>query len=319
MSTSSLTINFSAASAPEFRDSWVRLEQIMPSEAADYASLADVHAMWLAAATGRSARLLRSLTCPLEFDGTTIRIFLGFYAWPSSPSLPFSLSVAMGEISAGQVVRQQREFSLFIDNRTGVDLDYYMEGISLVWETPSFLRTGEEIDAPTFTLVNGNRLEFSSEVFGAIRVSGIAVGMHHVVSMELSKPVEDVPAPADYTVYPDNTFLMNVPPVDLVASSPKIENLENTVTASWLDQAETETEQLRLALPKCVAAVLAMCPDMYQTITLLCQEVSTLSVYYNACTGAVIAAVSGADPQKFCTQIGAGETVVANPWGVGTL
>jgi len=318
MSDSSLIINYSSTPSLSEDAKWVKLEQIMPSEIMTYASLKDLHEMWLSSSTGTSSRSLRSTTCPVEFIGSSIRIRLGFYAWPSIVEFPFTLSSSMGAIDSGQKVQQYKQFSMFIENRNEVDLPYSMSDVVTVWETPTFNRDGGEIPQPTFELVNNNVLKFSNEVFGAVRVVGWATGFHHTVTMELSKPVEEIEKPDDYSIYPDDVIVWGIPPTKTVFNAPKIENLETTITATWQDGEDTETEQLRLEIPPCVEALLAMCPDMYQTITLLCDKISTKQVYYNACTGKVLYVIDGVNPNKYCVDI-SGQSVVANPWGVGTL
>ena len=316
MTEHSLVINFSDQTTPH-ADEWLRLEQIKPEGLASYASLKDVHDMWIAAVTGRSAHLVRSTLCPMEFAGSTVRIFLGFYIWPSRQDLHFSLSTALGTISTPTAISKYRQFSLFVDNQASIDLDYFMPSAVVEFETPAYNAQGEEIEPPFWWVEEGCYLHFSAPVFGAIRVSGIAEGFHAVCTMELDKPVDQVEPPEDYSIYPDNVIIWGVPPVTTVASAPRIENLENTITATWQDGENIETEQLRLEIPPCVKAMLAMCPDMYQTIVLLCNEVSTLQVFYNACTGELLNARPGKDPVSFCTPISG--TVTANPWGLGTL
>ena len=292
----------------------------MPKENAEYASLRDLHDMWIAASTGQSAQLMRPSTCPVEFENDIIRVMLGFYTWPSSPDLPFSLSPAMGVISAGQKIEKVKEFSVFVNNQDSFALEYYMTEISTYWETPTFDRDGGDIPAPVVT-IDGNYLRFSTEVFGAIRIKGIAIGFHHVVTMELEKGVDQEPSaetePAE-TPFDEDDIITGLPEY-WDWNSPKIENLENTITATWVDGEESETEQLRLELPLCVEELLKMCPNAYTSLTAICNEISTLTVEYNACTGAVIRVYFGKDPWRYCTIIPPGTTAIANPWGIGTL
>jgi hypothetical protein len=289
----------------------------MPEAISTYASLKDLHDLWLSAATGKPARGIRTTDCPVEFVGSTIRVLLDFLVWPSSPDLKYSLSTAMGSIGSASKIVVPQEFSLFIDNRTEIDLPYWMEDVTIYWETPTFDRNGTEIPTPTHVLVNNNVLRFSTEVFGSIRISGTALGYGYTITMDLDKPVESIPTPEDYSIYPEDVIIWGVPSAKTVFNAPKIENLENTITATWTDRDEAETEQLRLVIPPCVESLLKMCPDMYQTLTLLCSTVATQQVYYNACTGEIMYVVDGIDPQRICTPISG--RVTANPWGMGTL
>jgi len=318
MTASSLIINY-VGQRLSVDDAWVRVEQIKPTGALKYATLADLAKMWLLATTGGSARLYRSGLCPVEFEGDTVRVFLGFYVWPSAPDLPYSLRLAMGTATGGQQIERLRHFSVFVDNRTDYALKYFMTGMTAVWETPTFNRVGVEIDPPTVTL-DGNKLRFSREVFGCLRVSGTVVGFHHVAIMELSKPVDTEPEGVEAPTRPggDNDIILGLPAY-LQWNAPIIENLENIVTAVWMDNGEEETAEMRFEIPACVEALLAMCPDFYQTIVMLCQKVSTLAIRYNACTGELLSATPGKDPWNYCTVLADRETVTPNPWGLGTL
>ncbi|MFA6135481.1 MAG: hypothetical protein WC869_15825 [Phycisphaerae bacterium] len=313
-----LTINFTAHAAPVAGDAWAHLEQIVPAEVDDYASLKDVHDLWLAAATGKSAELLRASNCPVEFSGDTILIHLGFYVWPSYPDLQFSLSAALGEINAGRKIAKPREFSLFVDNRSNIDLDFYMEQVSVTWESPTFDRFGAAIRPPGYTVIDGVTIKFDTEVFGAVRITGTAVGFHHVVTMTIEKPVTAIEDPPPAQLPDDDMVITGVNPYVQDQDSVKIESLENTLAVTWQDGDKTENEQLRLVIPKCVSALLAMCPDMFRTIVLICSETSTTTVYFNACNGEIISEVPGKDPRSFCSVLpSSGAT--ANPWGVGTF
>ncbi len=311
-----LVINITEGQLPG-HGSFVRLEQILPPEMSEYASLADLHRMWLEAATGKSAHLLRSSTCPVEFDGEHISIHLGFYAWPSDPDMSFGLLAALGEIGAGRKIEKPREYSAFLAGQDQLALDYYMQDVEVAWETPVYGEDGGQLAIPSFRVTAGVSLVFPHRVTGSIRIKGTAVGFHHVIKTTISKSVAEEELAAGENPYPTldkDTHVLKLAPVTRL-NAPAISSLENTITAAWLDGEETRTAQLDLKLPKCAEAVLSMCPDMYQTTVLLCSESSTLQVYYNACTGKVITAVSGLDPQRFCTDITGLDSYMA-PWGV---
>jgi hypothetical protein len=317
MTAPALVITISPAGDVAASAAWAHLEQIVPADVDDYASLKDVHDLWLAAATGKSAALLRASTCPVEFDGETILIHLGFYVWPCRPDLPFTLSAALGEIGAGRKIEKSRQFSVFVDNRDRIDLDFYMEQVQVVWESPTFDRFGAAIPAPGYTVIDGVTISFDTEVFGAARITGIAVGFHHVITMEISKPVTTIEDPPPPQLPDDNMIIFGVNPYVQGQDAPKIENLENTVAVTWQAGDQTQCEQLRLVIPKCVATLLAMCPDMYGIIVLICSETSTMTVYFNACNGEILTEREGKDPHSFCSPLAAGDVI--NPWGVGAL
>lgn len=290
-------------------DAWVRLEQELPSVLSQFASIRDVYQLWLAAATGRSAQKLRAINCPVEFVGADTHVYLGFYAWPSDPALNYSLSSAIGTLGSGQIIRKQREFSLFVNNRSRADMPCYLEDVTVEWETPTFNRYGDRIPAPTITNHN-TWLEFSVEVFGAMRITGTAVGAYLVCEMVLTRPITQqaaTPAVIAAAQIGPNGELIYTPPSTVQLNGYKISNLENTITAAWLNPSgETDTDQLRLEIPQCVKDVLEFCPDMYKTILLWCDKTATREVYYNSCTGDLIGVWDGVDEQSYCssTEVG---------------
>jgi len=323
MANESITVTISNQDPP-VNDVWVRLEQVVPSRLSYYASARDIYKMWTAAVTGKSAQTLRPPGCPIGFAGSDIYVWLGFYAWPSSPDLVYGLSPAIGTIGPKTRIRKDKEFSLFVNNADKIDLTYYMEDTTVAWETPCYNRYGDEIPTPEITIF-GNYLKFSSTVFGGLRVKGTAVGGYYVSEMILSKPltIEELTEEESKALqeqekeeYKSDGIMVYVPKKTTRLNGYKIENLENTVTASWLEpDGSTDTDQLRLDIPQCVKDALAMCPDMYGTIVLLCKDISLRKVYYSTCKeNTIIAIWDGADPMKYCVDI-SGQKVVAAPMG----
>jgi hypothetical protein len=309
MTRQPLTLNYTPGPDVAGVGSWLHLEQIAPVD--EYANARDVYDMWLAASTGRSAQLLRSSVCPVEFIGDTVNIYLGFYVWPSLPDLAYSLAASNGTINPGQHIRQHREFSVFIDNQDSIDLPYFMEKVSIAWETPTFDQYGASIPAPTITAA-GNQIEFSTEVFGAVRISGMAIGWHHLLMISIDKPITAEPENGS-VYYPSATEIYEPGPI---LTSDKISNVSSTVTASWVDGAETKNEQLSMKIPKCVEDLLNMCPENWKFQ--LCWEFVDKIYYYNACKGEIMYVRDGQDVTSFCTAIAPGGSVQFpfNPWGV---
>ncbi len=286
----SITLNYVSpeSSAGEI---WAHIEQIKPPAILQYASLRDVYRLWLAAATGRSARAIRPEGCPVEFIGSKTHIYLGFYVWPSSDLLAYAVTAAQGELSSPAPIRKLREKSYLVDGDT-LKLPYRMEDAEITWQTPCFLTDNTRLDADPEWISTGTEIRFSEPVFGVCRVKGKACGMSYVCEMIFDKEViEDdaVPAAEDisntkYMVYDVNGYRSILPaPVNL--NSNKIENLQNTITTSWIDDGRTVTEQLRLEIPDCVQSVLSFCPGEYMTTEIICREVTDKVVYYNGCTG----------------------------------
>lgn len=281
---------------------WVRLEQIVPAATKKLPSLSDVYRAWNLAASGISARTERPVGCPVEFDGPLVRFFLGFYAWPSAPDLAYQLTTTIGEVGPAQIVLLPREFSAFVNNASAIDLPYYMEELTATWETPVYNRYGETIPQPV--IVNHHtHLTFSSECFGALRISGKAVGSYHILTVEIDKNTwtdESVEPPPQ--IQGDVTYVNPLPFNNQNADS--ISGITATITATWLaGENIAATDQLPLEIPQCVLDVLAWCPGNPNYILNWCEEKTETVVYYSACTGDVVKVCTGLNPRKYCTQL----------------
>jgi len=290
---------------------WVKLEQIVPSKILKYANIWDVYRLWTAAATGTSAKAIKIAGCPVEFDGTKIKVYLGFYSWPSKPDLIYNVTPALGTIFSTEIIKKPREFSVFVDNSSEVSLDFYLEDATIIWESPCFNSVGELIPYPT-AIFDGIKLKFNRECFGAVRIFGKAVGQYHVCEMILDKeikeegvPEEEIKEQSEYTKDGVEYHILSKIPTTRF-NGYKIENLENTITATWLNEEMlTMTEQLPLEIPQCVQDILAFCPGLFPYILLWCETISTRQVYYNTCTNPaeVVAIFDGEDPQSYCSKM----------------
>jgi len=280
----------------------VRLEQIVPAETSKFANVRDLYQAWLLAASGQPARLYRAGGCPIEFEGSTVRFFLGFYAWPSDPALPYNLTASLGQLGPGQRVEMAREYSEFVDNASIVALPFFMEDITATWETPTYTRYGERIPPPAISAA-GIEAEFAREVFGAVRIAGTAIGDYHVVTVEVDKTAwkeegQEPPAPSRGDV----VIVTDLTPEKLNAD--KIANIEITVTVTWEQPDGTlGTDQLRLEIPQCVLDVLSFCPGGAPYYLLWCEKSSDRQVYYSGCTGEVISVRDGVNEKSYCSKI----------------
>ena len=291
------------------QEPWVKLEQKLESKLSYYASIRDIYKMWTLAVTGVSARTYKPIGCPVEFIGSDIYVYLGFYAWPSDPALLYNLAASLGTIGPVQIVNLPREFSGFVNNSNAWDLPYYMEDVSVEWETATFNSYGDRIPEPSITITN-KRLEFSTEVFGAFRVKGKAIGGYYLLTIVLNKPMtqeeiteEDLRNNIIQQIQ-DRKIVFSPPPI-VKLNSYKIENLESTVTADWLSlDGATQTEELEIEIPQCVKDILEFCPNMYETLVHLCEEVSTRRVYYSTCKeDTIVAIIDGKDHFNFCQDL----------------
>ena len=307
-----LRITRSAAAAPVTANPWVRLEQIVPAETNQFAALEDLYRSWMYAASGLSARMFRPAGCPVEFDGRVVRFFLGFYSWPSHPDLRYELISNIGTLGPTQIVGDIREFTLFANNVIGLPLPYYMESVTVAWESPVFDRYGSQILEPE--IFNHNtHLIFSRESFGALRISGIARGGYHVLTVEVDRENEEIPTAAPERTGDDNTYYLDEQPLE---NANRIENLEPTVRAIWekgatdtlVDQELTlEEEKLSIEVPLCVQEALTACPGDGSAlgggkyVSRWCESNSGWQVYYSTCDGSVLQGRKGQNPRRYCS------------------
>lgn len=289
-------------------DGFVNLEQEKNEKTYEYPTIKDIYYMWLQAVTGKSAMLMRPISCPVEFDGETINIYLGFYVWLSDENIQYSLSSTFGEISVGQKIKKNRELSKFINNSNTVKFDYIMKDVSIEWEMPCYNSIGQEIPRPGYKILQTG-IRFDYPVFSCIRIKGKAIGYYHLCKISLNKKIEEEELSQEEIVDQEHyerggeDYFIITPSNKTRLNSFKIENLESTINCLW---GKDKTEQMRLILPKCVEEVLSFCPDMFKVVVLWCSKISTRQVYYSTCNGSLVAIYDGKDTKNYCNKIESG-------------
>lgn len=312
--------------------SWVRLEQIIPDESETAPKVNDIYNLWLAAATGRSAQRLRPVACPVELDGDTIRAFLGFYIWPSSPSLRYSLDSSFGKLGPRMAVSKRREFSVWLDDVDRYALPYHMQAVSLQWETPTFDSAGEILKRPSWKMQDGIWLVFSAKVCGAIRIVGHALGASVVLEMEFKKGLSEQETndadDADWHRGPNGEIILNpAPNTKLVAD--RIEDVKAVISVHWeggddsfeqdevVDTTSTSSQE-DVVLPQCLTDLLSFCPDPFFGVesnsNLFCEQLNDKRVYYNACTGQKLGEREGDDGQSYCSRVASPVSSIVPTW-----
>lgn len=318
MTTASLRTAIVQRSSGNYQSCWVRLEQIMPDEAKSKAAVADIYNLWLAAATGRSAVRLRPDNCPVEFDGSVTRVFLGFYIWPSRPDLQYALTVALGRLGDTSQVRPRRSFSAIVDNASRYALPYYMQSVTVTWETPAWNPLGERLlPAPPPRLIDGIWLVWDEEVFGAIRVEGTAVGASLVLEMEFTREVISRPLRPDeeqqWHTGPHGELILTPTPENTLDSH-RITDIKNTITvraACGGDQIDGEdierttitTDIHDVTIPECVKAALSLCPGEEDLSDIMCETLPDKRVFYNGCNGNVLGEREGDGGSSYCSKV----------------
>lgn len=312
-----IPVNSDEFSSVSSETKFVNLEQVVPEGSSSSASLWDVYRAWTLAVTGNSPRTYRNSECPVEFEGSIIRFFLGFYAWPSDPELQYSLSATLGTISDPQKVEVEKKKEVFVNNTNEIQSDWYLKDPVAEWISTNEIwdSYGNKISAPEI-LSNGSLIKLSKECFAGMTLAGKAIGDYYVLTIEVNKELwEDEKKKETVSSQGDTTTVIDF--TDEEKNSTVIENVQSTITASWVDSSgKTQTEQLELIIPDCVTNLLKQCPGSPYYLN-WCEEVSNRQVYYSSCTGEVIKVVDGVNPHKYCIKIASDEDF--SPWLKGLI
>lgn len=276
MTDQSITITFQPdGAAADQPDLWAKLEQEYIPVASQSAGLSDLYQMLALVMAGQDAYQYAWDACPyatliIGDESDTVAVKLDFYVWASDLSLAYSLSADIGEISPGVVVKLERSFDVIVDGTDTIDLGFLFSG-TLIPEMPCFDDMGAVVPLPDIE-IDGSVLRLSRPVTTVLRATGIATGYQHQVVMYLVKALAD----ADQ----DN------PVIDKTGY--KIENLENTITCKWIDEAgKGQQDDLDLEIPSCVEDLLADCsggdlPGSFGEIT---RPEKQPVLYYSTCNG----------------------------------
>jgi len=332
MTTDNHSLRIAYSLGQSYKSRWVRLEQIMPSEADKYANVADLYNMFLSAATGKSAQALRPDGCPVEFDGDKIIAYLGFYIWPSDPNIAFSLTTTLGTIGSRRVVKASRSFSAMINNTNRYALPYYMTTVTISFETPVFNEFQQQLDLPpTWQIVDGIWLVFSEPIFAAVRIVGTAHGAAVVLELTFTKGLsEEQTVIGDYEEWfrgPNGEIIINSMPSTKVTSE-IISNVDVAISVSFItesggdslnpgdvDSTSLTIEQHSVELPECLKSVLSFCPDAFDPFGLLttfCDTRASKDVFFNGCNGKILGEREKEGGRSYCQKL---ETISeVSPW-----
>jgi hypothetical protein len=302
-----LRITRASDTPADYAPAWLRLEQIIPADTQKKQAIGDFYNLLINSIAGLSARMTRPKGSPVEFDGSIVRFFLGFYVWPSSPAMTYQLTATIGEIGRATRVSLKKSFHLFADNIVGVSTPYYLEGAMPGWETPCVDRYGQPIASPPIS-DNHTHFLFGREIFGGLKITGRAFGYYHVLTVEIDKSDPD-------------------------GSENKISNLAPVITATWQLDGESgrygqeidengkliyvpPTDQLRLEVPDDVMDILGACPNNPDFGDKWCQNKSDTQIYYSTCDSEILDVRTGANPRSYCTKVSLGNYLA---WERGKL
>lgn len=246
-------------------DVWLNMEQDIPEEYNQSASLADLAAMVARARGGLSAKTYQQSGVEVTFQGETVSFPLYFYVWPSALGLPYSLSANqdIGVIDQGQQVSIEREGNVVVPMATSVDLPYLIEMLSATWDTPCYNELSEIIGEQGIGYEQAQLL-VDTECFGVIRLRHLALGYRHTCTVTLTKP-----------------------------EASKVSDINLTVFADYTDaDGVKQTEELSLEIPQAIQDYMATCPDggwvTTGSITSADDGEQPTTIYYSTCTGNVL-------------------------------
>ncbi len=325
----SLQTNLTALSVTETTERrWVHLTQPVESGMDKTASMFDISQMIARARSGQSAFTYKKDNCPAGVTDTGVNVRLDFEAWPSFPTLAYTLSSNIGEISAPTIIEEYTEFSLIVGMTDAVELDFILKDISVLrWETDCYDKDWKPLaDTPEISMDGLTTVRVEQVVFGVVRIRGTKVGARHELTTELKKsypvrpenplPEEGIDAEdlEEYWAYTD-VATCNGEPVDesetVDMTGLSLDNLEITITALWLNTAgKEESETMRLEIPQCIKDLLSACDGNLENFggegTSICDlsdNPERLTVYTSGCTGKVLEErKSKDDPDTWCEQ-----------------
>ena len=306
---------------------WVHLTQPVEDGMDKTASMFDIAQMVARARSGDSAFTYKKNECPAGInENGNLNIRLDFESWPSFPTLAYTVSSNIGQVSPPQIIEEFVEFSLVFGKTDAVELDFILKEItSLTWETECIDLEGNVLPDQPLEMDGLTTVRTEQEIFGVARVRGTKIGASHRLTTQLIKsyPVRpDTPLPEEgvdaemleeYWAYTD-VATWNGEPVDesetVDMTGLKLENLSITITATWINtEGEEQSENMRLAIPQCIKDLLLACdgdPESFTggsgtTVCDLGDRETHLTVYRSSCTGDVLEERrTKDDPDSWC-------------------
>lgn len=267
--SSQLAITFAA---PSSSDAASRLRLTLQQKALPgyrhYANLNLVQSMLNHAMGGGSARKYLDQGCMATIENGKVIVPFTVYAFPSDLGLSYRLTAAAGVVNQGVYVELAKSFDLVVPMTDRVDLPGLMAGAGFTWQTLCYNEFGEVVGQPEISL-HKDSIRLSDSVFGVLRVKGYLLGYEHTIIMEIVKSEADQEDEGQRVGY-------------------RIDNLENTVQAVWMDEEEQQSASIDLEIPQCVKDMLATCPggDLLGDVSVThADEGKVTTVYYNTCTG----------------------------------
>lgn len=246
---------------------WVKIEQ--ENILSQAINLTDLLQMYSMSMSGQSAMNYLDYGCDAtSYEDGSLEVIIKFFAWPSDPSLELTATLSIGEIINSSNVMKDKEFDLVIPLQKEIDLPYYMESAKVIEKTKFFNAFGLQVAEPSYDII-GSKIYFDQEVFGVIRIKGVAKGTLYTASLLFNDTYN---------------FTTN--------SKNKITNIKETAIIDYVaeDGAVGKTQE-ELDIPPCVLALLEYCEDTGEkkisNASVDHNEYRTL-IYFSTCTGGIL-------------------------------
>lgn len=222
----------------------------------------DLYSMIAMVKSGKSAKLYKPETCNVSIIDGKVLADLIVYSWPKPYDLDYTTVTNYGEIKDRISIKQSREFDFIINMSTKIELPFIVESISYeTTQLPFFNNDGEVVPEPVITF-DERFVYVSSEVIGVIRLTCVAKGYSHIVSLSFDK------------------------------GDSNIDNVNISVSSNWYYGGELNTETLSLELPGCLALLLKTCEDDLITErnygSVKGKDTLIPVVYYSDCDGSFL-------------------------------
>ncbi len=219
--------------------------------------MGDVYEMWIRARSGISARNYNPGDCEVSITDDIATFSISFEVYPSDMDLNYNLIASFGELDPlREVVSERENFSIFFNKTDHVELEKIHEDVTFSWQTPFYLSNSTPIPTPLFT-VNNTYISTEEAIFAVGMGNGIKKGYKHKVNF-------------------------TIPLVDDDGNNLQIDSIDSTITASWNDGDDVETEQLKLEIPECILNSLTLCEGKPNLVCHKCEGTKML-VYFSTC------------------------------------
>lgn len=305
---------------------FVRLTQPVESGMDKTASIFDLAQMIARARSGQSAVTYKKNQCPAGVTDTGVNVRLDFEAWPSLPTIAYTLFSNIGAVSPPTIIEEYTEFSLVFGMTDAVELDFMLKDITCYWEIECYDKDWKPLmDVPLPAMDGLTTVRTDQVVFGVVRIRGKKIGARHRLTAQLKKsyPVRpDGPIPEEgisnedlekYWAYTD-VATWNGEPVDeqdtVDMTGLSLTNLEIIITVKWKNtEGREETGTMPLTIPQCIKDLLAVCDGDLEKfggddeigICNLADNPEQLTVYVSGCSGEEIAVRNtGNNPDDWC-------------------